>query len=125
MGTRKVRLFRLIAIIVSFILVVNVSRSMYSLWAKQDMVRERKDVLTQLQKENEELHRKLDDVQSQEFVEKEARNKLGLVKEGETIIIMPNDPSAGSGQANLQMTNGEKQKEERVPNWQKWWGLFF
>lgn len=116
MGTQKVRLFRLIVIIVSLILVVNVSRSMYSLWAKRDTVQERKNVLTQLKKENEELRRKLNNVQSQEFVEQEARNKLGLVKEGETIVLVPNDPSAGSGQAN---------PPAKVPNWQKWWGLFF
>ena len=50
-------------------------------------------------------------------MERMAREKLGLVKEGETIVIMKNEK--------LKMTNEEQEVEENSPNWKKWWGLFF
>ena len=68
-----------------------------------------------IQKKNEELKVKLQEAQSREFIEKIARDKLGLAKEGETVVILPpSEPEV------------TKSAEEKIiPNWQKWWKLFF
>ncbi len=113
-------LFRLVVTLVSLTLIVNLSRSIYSLWKKRDIVRQREEVLGKLKADSEELERKLTEAQSPEYVEKIAREKLGLAKEGETIVLVPNDKST-----NLQMTNGEDKIQENEPNWKKWWKLFF
>ncbi|HKL76007.1 MAG TPA: septum formation initiator family protein [Halanaerobiales bacterium] len=43
--------------------------------------------INKAEKKNEELNEKLINVQSDEFIEKAARTKLGLVKPGEVLVI--------------------------------------
>jgi len=111
----KTRYFRTLIVIVSLLLVVSMSKSIYNLWKKKDIVRERRAELENLKAENITLQQQLKEAQSPEFIEKQAREKLGLLKEGETIVLMPNDKT--------QMTNGETR--ENLPIWKKWWRLFF
>lgn len=113
------RLFRLIITVVSFLLVVSLSRSIMSLWGKYDIVRERQQELDREKDRNAKLKAEFREVQRLEFIEREAREKLGMVKEGEAIVLMPNDK--------LQMTNGEKEEkvQEVIPKWKQWWKLFF
>ena len=56
--------------------------------------------------------------QGEEFIEEQARNKLNLAKEGETIVILP---------PNVEELVGwrEENGPEELPNWQKWRNLFF
>lgn len=110
------RLFRIFVTLTSLLIVVGLSRSLYSLWLKKDIMRQRQESLTKLEREQQELKKKLEEAQSPEFIERAARENLGLIKEGEAIVLVPNDKST-----NLQMTN----KEEDIPNWRKWWKLFF
>lgn len=67
------------------------------------------------QKQNAYLKEKLAYAKSNEFIEKEARNKLGLVREGEYIILGPP----------LKVARSEKVVFENDPNWKKWYTLFF
>lgn len=115
----KLRVVRLVIIGVSAILVVNLSRSIWDLWRRRDILGERQAVLKRLEDENIRLKGELIYSESPFFVEQEARNRLGLGREGEAVILMPNDK--------FQMTN-EKTEEKTVvnlPNWKKWWRLFF
>lgn len=76
--------------------------------------------LIKLQKRNSELKNKLAEVQSIGFIEKEARNKLNLAREGETVIII--------SQKEIDKVLGleKKQTEEiKIPNWQGWLRLFW
>lgn len=43
--------------------------------------------IKEAEEKNEELNEKLINVQSEEFIEKTARTKLGLVKPGEVLVI--------------------------------------
>jgi len=55
------------------------------------------------------------------FAEKEARSKLGLKKEGETVLALPRS-------AQFETKNEEKIDEgvvEEKSNYQKWWHFFF
>ena len=111
------RFVKLLFLIVGVLLIVGLAGSSYRLWNKRDIVAERQAVLAQLEAANRQLQKALQDAQSEGFVERMAREKLGLVKEGETIVIMKNEK--------LKMTNEEQEVEENSPNWKKWWGLFF
>ncbi len=65
--------------------------------------------------ESELLTKRLIEVSGDAFVEREVRDKLGMGKEGEVIVILPqitNDKS--------QMTN----QSENKSNWKKWWELY-
>lgn len=66
-------------------------------------------------RKNQFLIQRLFYVKTNDFVEEEARRKLGLVKQGEHIVIAPSAPS-----------KEEKPQEiDKRPNWKKWWSLFF
>ena len=71
--------------------------------------------------ENKELKEKLEYVDSDEFVEKEARNKLNMSKENEVIVVLPVDKLSQLSQN----VNKNKETDEDLANYQQWWHLFF
>lgn len=109
--------FKLIIFLLSLGAIVTAPRSLWEMWQRRDIFNERQEVRDALASKNEELKRELSEAQTPEYIEKVAREKLGLVKEGETIILMP--PRKDSGQANIPAP------DESAPNWKKWWRLFF
>ena len=85
-----------------------------------DRLNKETDELIKLQKKNMELKKRLGKVQSIDFIEKEARNKLNLAREGETVVII--------SQKEIDKVLGaeKKQVEEiKIPNWQGWLRLFW
>mgnify|MGYP001610879909 CR=1 FL=1 len=124
MGRLRVnhRFLKLIVVLLGLVLIVGLGGSSYRLWKRRDIVAERQTVLTELEGEHAGLKRQLQDAQSEGFVERMAREKLGLVKEGESVVIISNDnPPAGG-----QMTNETARENlQNVPNWKRWWKLFF
>lgn len=75
--------------------------------------------------ENSDLANLISYLSSQEFQEKEAREKLNLQKEDEKMVVLRKDAAS----QNTQKTNGEeesvKNPEDNTPNWKKWLDLFF
>src|SRR3990170_8487882 len=104
------------AMLIGVILAVNSAKRIHSFSQTSQKVQEAEDRLEALRKENEALKNELKYKESNEFAEKEIRDKLGLAKEGETVVILPKDE-------NQQVTtdNGQLTK----PNWRKWRDLFF
>lgn len=115
------RMVRFIVIVVSIVIVINLSRSIWDLWRRRDVLGERQEVLRRVEEENKRLQSELEYAQSPEFVEQEARNRLGLGREGEEIVLIR--PITKSDQSD-QSKSTDKQ-EENLPNWKKWWRLFF
>ncbi len=105
-----------LALLVSLLLVINSTKRLLSLRTTSQKVIETKERLEELKKENEALRKELEYKQSQEFLEEEIRNKLGLVKKGEGVVIIPQEKIS-------QKLETRNQKPEK--NWQKWWNLFF
>lgn len=109
---KKVAYF--ITIIVCIVIINGLIRSIYDLWNKQDLVVNAKEDLASEKQKNQELKAQLSYVQSTNFVEEEARNKLFMVRPGESGVIVPEELL--------------KKKEEKVviitPNWQQWINLF-
>lgn len=76
------------------------------------------DAVYKLEVKNRELKEKLSQIQSPQFLEEEARNKLGLSKKGETLIIIPEDK--------LKLVLGASTSAQiRLPNWLGWLKVFF
>ena len=71
-----------------------------------------------LKEEQQKLLEKRAYFQSEEFIEEEARNKLNMVKPGETVVILPPNLAQALGRE-------EKLAVPEIPNWRKWWNLFF
>ena len=105
-----------LGVLVSIILVVNSTKRILTFRATSMKVTEVQTRLDELRRENEAFKKELEYKKSDEFAEEEIRNKLGLVKEGESVVIIPKEE-------NPQLTTDSGQLTK--PNWEKWRDLFF
>jgi cell division protein FtsB len=108
-------------VLFGFFLLFNFSYSIYSLWKRGDVVSEREDYLRLLEAEQDKLKTDLSFTMRSEFIEEEARNKLNLVKPGETLVVISErdaSDSAAQSTSSLIVTNNK----ERVMN--QWVTLF-
>lgn len=88
--------------------------NVWRLYKAGDKVVAARRELADAQAEQDKLKKQLEYVQSDEFVEREAREKLGLGKPGEEVIILPSSPNLKP-----QATNPNTEA-----NWRKWWKLY-
>ena len=109
---RKI-IFIIIVVILLFI-INDLVRSAYDIWQKKDFVKQAQKELSIQKQENQRLKSVLSYAQTQEFIEKEARDKLFMVKEGEQRILLSKDSE-----------EAVQEKKESLPNWKQWWNLFF
>lgn len=79
---------------------------------------ELRENVTKLEQERNRLLAVKSEVEKDEFIEKEAREKLGVGREGETILVLPNEKII-----NQQLPVADK-GDRRVENWQKWLEVF-
>lgn len=76
------------------------------------------ETVYKLETKNKELKKKLSQIQSPEFIEEQARNKLGLSKQGETVVIIPEEKLK-------QVLGTTESAQIRLPNWLGWLKVFF
>jgi len=73
--------------------------------------------IERLEEENEKLKAKLDYVNSEEFLGRESYEKLGLVREGETVLVMFEE------KANSRYSSSSEASS--LPIWKQWWQLLW
>lgn len=107
-----------VALIVAFIAYNLINQIIHTLGASNrlSIVAER---VYRLEVKNKELKNRLLEIKSLQFIEEQARNKLGLVKPGETVIIIPDSKIKEI------LGSTESAKEAMLPNWLGWWRVFF
>lgn len=97
------------------ILASNLIRSFLSISQRENILKDAQDRLEEVREENQNLQRQLAKVESGEYIEKEARNKLNLGKEGEVMLILPSiSPVYTPAPTPI----------DRSTNWQKWVKIF-
>ena len=110
------KLVRAVILIILITMGIGIVRSVYTLSQKKGIIAERQRVLAGLISQNNQLQQELREATSPAFIEQAARDKLGLVREGETVVIM--DKS--------QIVNPNSQNNpQELPPWKQWWSLFF
>lgn len=77
----------------------------------------------QIQNENSELKQQIAYLQTPEFQEKVAKEKLNLQKPDENVIVV--NPGVALAQQTQQQQIPQIAAGEELPNYQKWWNLFF
>lgn len=111
----KTRIINLFLLILLVALLFNVSRTLVDLNRQNNIIKETEDRLQKSKVENEKLKRDLAMVESSEYIEKEARNKLNLGKEGEIVLLLPSiSPIISPTPAPI----------DDFANWQRWIKLF-
>lgn len=109
--------YKLIIIGISIILIIGLCGSLADIWSKRDVVGIREEKLIKIKKEHEVLKKKLEETKTSAFIEREARERLGLVQPGETIVLFDKN-----GQSEI-VEKGDAIPS--MPKWKQWWQLFF
>lgn len=78
-----------------------------------------------IQAENQTLEERMSYFSTREFREQEAREKLGLKKADETVVAIKEDIQRDAVPNNVNSQNTTETEETSVPNYQKWWQIFF
>ena len=94
-------------------------RTSYRIWRliqARQIVTETRVRTQEAYRENELLKKRLAEVSSDAFVEREARDKLGMGKPGEVIVILPNQNNSSQTEIN--------NYELKIKNWRRWWDLY-
>ena len=110
------KVFYLIAVIVLVLAINSLIHSIYDLWHKQDLLTNAQNELEREKDKNQKLKAEYARVQTQEFLEEEAHNKLFLSKPGEQKLLISED---------LSIQNEAKKQKKTIANWEKWVNLFF
>ena len=114
---RKVIIGAIIAIVlvIAFNLVTQIINTIKS----GDRLSVQAEIVYSLEAKNRELKKKLTQIQSPQFIEEQARDKLGLSKAGETIVVIPEEK--------LKQILGASNSAQiiRFPNWLGWFKVFF
>lgn len=110
----------------NFLLLLILSIFSLSLWNVGQKISEGKKRLLESEREvaatirkKEDLQKEIAQKQSLDYLEREARDRLNLIKPGERIVILPPRPDG--------QESGDKEIDQKdsTPNWLKWKRLFF
>lgn len=110
---------RIISFLVIFILVVSISTLVKNVLDSYSTVAGLNKVRTeekQLEEEKASLEKELEERKSKDFIESEARNKLGLSKKGESIYVT-------EGSKDEERSTQDNQSRE-LANWELWLEVF-
>jgi cell division protein FtsB len=118
------KLVRGIIIIIMVYLLISFVRDSLELGEIEKRLKRAADEVERLRTEKRELEEKKRWAESEDFLEEEARNKLGLGKEGETVVVLPEEEDGGAG-VERELGVMKKEETEEKENWQRWADLFF
>lgn len=116
----KRKIVIVIAVLILIFIVYNFGVRIFTAFKAGDRLTAAADRLHNLEVKNKELKAQLEEVSTPDYIEKQARDKLGLAKEGETLVVIP--------EGKIKQVLGlqkETIRDERLPNWLGWMRLFF
>jgi len=109
------KIFNYIILGLIFILLINLSRDVWKLWHADETIKRARQKLEEERAKNKELEEKRVS-QDEFFLEEQIRNRLGMAKPEEIIVILPEELAI--------TTEEEKQKsKQELANWEKWLSL--
>lgn len=112
----KKRLLGWLLVVAGLGIAVRTGLNIFRLWKLGERVKDAQKEVTIAENLNQELQKRLAYVKTPDFVEKEARDKLGYGRKGETIVVVPEN--------NDQTANSNNQKQPDEANWKRWWKLY-
>lgn len=107
-------------LLVIVLLIVSLARNITKTIDVQKRIEKKEKDIQKLEDRNQDLKEELRILTSDEYTEKQLRDKLGLAKEGEYVIVLPDEEV-------LKNLIPEKERNvERLPDptWKKWLNLF-
>jgi cell division protein FtsL len=105
------RIVRGVIVLVCLYLVITTIQAINDLWRAGDKLTNREMELKQVKKENERLLLEKRRIKSDDYLEKIARDDLGMSRRGERVVLIPEE---------LLADNSQRVEKEDVPNWKQW-----
>jgi len=116
---RKPKIIKIAAALFVAYLAFTFLRNSYSLFRAGERVGEAQEKLAAAQKTQQDLKAQLRQVQSPQFIETQARDKLGLAKENEVTVILPPEEELKKIAPHI-----GTEIASPPPNWRQWLELF-
>jgi len=107
-------------LILSLVLMFSLFQNVQRVRNVDDQIRSKELEVENAKREAEDLAKKLEMAKSQTYIEQQIRDKLGMAKEGEIVVILPSDEILRS----IAPVNEEKSLPVPEPNWKKWLKVF-
>jgi len=99
---------------------ISLVRNIFRILAASKRIDEAKGRVEKLKDENEDLKRRLAEAQSETYIETQLRDKLGLSKDEEIIVVLPDAETLRQ----IAPAPAEEEEELPDPTWKKWLKLF-
>jgi cell division protein FtsB len=115
MKDKKWPIWHILLIVLAGIVTLRQASSVWKLVQAGDRIKQAQFELDSSKSENLQLQSQLAQIDNPQFIEKEAREKLGFGREGEIVYILP-EVKPDSRTKVVVATN--------TPNWKKWWDLY-
>ena len=100
---------------------ISLVRNVFKISEAKKSIDEARARVEKLARENKELSEKLQSVQSDNYTEKQLRDKLGMAKEGETVVILPDAETVKKLAPKVEVEEGALPD----PVWERWLRLFY
>lgn len=120
----NLKLTKLIVLVLGIYISIQMGRNLLTLWGAKSRVTEAEDNLKKLQLKNQMIKDQEKEVGTPEFAERQAREKLGLIKEGEVIFVLPPEEIKKLADSMREEYFQKEQNHEELTNWQKWRKFF-
>jgi cell division protein FtsB len=114
------RYSNLLVILFALFLVLSLFRNVNRINKARERIEEKNVDVQELAEDNEELRRRIEEIESTEYIERQIRDNLGMVKEGEVVIILPEDDVLKA----LAPEMFVEIEDTPQANWEKWKDLF-
>jgi len=103
------------------------TKTVYKKYQLNQEIESLKVEIAKMDKKEQELTKLIDYLGSQDYLEKEAREKLNLKKEGESVLMVSETELAKelSDSSNQESVVSNEEKIARENNLIKWWKFFF
>ncbi len=114
------RLFVIIAMPLSVLIAFGYARSYYQGYKIKQEIKALQDEVSTLERKKIESLEILKYVQSDDFVERQAREELSLSRPGEKLLVVTNRPAGENSDAG----SNTEETGQRISNAVKWWRYF-
>ncbi len=111
--------FSILISVVSLFLILNFSRELINLSQAGNRLEEIREDVKKLRFKNWQLKQEVDYRKTDEFLEKEIRDKLGMARKGETVVILPQEKIE-----KIASQAAAEKKERQLSIWRQWLELF-
>jgi len=117
MSTGKKRLLAYLVMILSLIISIKLVKDIIKLRSADKRLIDTETELLSAKQEQEELRKRLAEVENRSWWEKQVRNVLRMAKVGEVVVVVPEGVVKEKETPNFT----ETKQDESLSNLQKWW----